>query len=49
MKASNFEDVGQIRSRSGISMKMMMKELALGPVSIEKLCKDWRVLTGIEH
>jgi hypothetical protein len=30
MKVSNLEDVGQMRSRRGISMKTMMIELALG-------------------
>jgi hypothetical protein len=29
MKVSNFADVGQMRRRSGISMKMMRNELAL--------------------
>jgi hypothetical protein len=31
MKVSNFEEVGQMRMRSGISMKMMRNELALCP------------------
>jgi hypothetical protein len=29
MKVSNFADVGQMRRSSGISMKIMRKELAL--------------------
>jgi len=30
MKVSNFAEVGQMRRRRGISMKMMRNELALG-------------------
>jgi hypothetical protein len=35
MKVSNLAEVGQIRRRSGISMKMMRKELALQQLSGE--------------
>jgi hypothetical protein len=33
MKVSNLADVGQMRSRSGISMKIMRNELALDDVN----------------
>jgi hypothetical protein len=37
MKASKFEEVGHIRSRSGISMKMRMKPDTLGGSSAASL------------
>ena len=35
MKVSNLEEVGQMRRRRGISMKMMMNELALQVISFK--------------
>jgi hypothetical protein len=36
MKVSNLEEVGQMRRRRGISMKMMMIELALQSSSLAR-------------
>jgi hypothetical protein len=41
MNVSNLADVGQIRSKSGISMKMMRKELALRRLSGEAWERQW--------
>jgi hypothetical protein len=41
MKVSNLADVGQIRSKSGISMKIMRKELALQRLSGEAWERQW--------
>jgi hypothetical protein len=50
MKVSNFEEVGQMRRRRGISMKMMRKDDALrSRVSMWENMWDEERHTCIEH